>query len=122
MKKWLLDKLGLVTRAELAEVQRERDEYKKQTIALESRIAALELLTSRKTTKKRRWPAFLTGLWLLVIGVFVGVLVPKGESPQLQPDYANCISDARYNAPIAGNQYQELVNALYACEIYKVEE
>jgi len=33
-------------------------------------------------------------------------------------DYSSCIGSARYSSPIPDNQYQELVNALYACEIY----
>ena len=35
------------------------------------------------------------------------------------PDYPGCIGKARYENPIRGNQYQELVNALYACEVYR---
>jgi hypothetical protein len=34
------------------------------------------------------------------------------------PDYPSCIGKARYEAPIEGNQYQELVNALYSCGVY----
>ena len=36
----------------------------------------------------------------------------------MRTDYPGCIGKARYEAPIAGNQYQELVNALYACGVY----
>jgi hypothetical protein len=48
-------------------------------------------------------------------------LVVSRQQPQL--DYgslANCISDARHRHPLA-DQHQELVNALYACGVYKLE-
>jgi hypothetical protein len=46
------------------------------------------------------------------------VSLPDGSGGAVRTDYPGCIGKARFEAPIAGNQYQELVNALYACGVY----
>ena len=42
-----------------------------------------------------------------------------GRTHSASPDVPACIGKARYENPIRGNQYQELVNALYACGVYR---
>jgi hypothetical protein len=56
----------------------------------------------------------------VVVGLLVGGLaIPRAsDTPRLTRDYPGCIGKARYEEPIDGNQYQELVNALYACGVY----
>jgi hypothetical protein len=56
---------------------------------------------------------------MLAAGATLGALtLSVGQNTGLAPDYPGCIGQARYEAPIEGNQYQELVNALYACGVY----
>jgi hypothetical protein len=56
---------------------------------------------------------------VLAVGFGLGaVTLPDGSGGAVRTDYPGCIGKARYEAPIAGNQYQELVNALYACGVY----
>lgn len=70
--------------------------------------------------KPKRWPSVLAGIWLVVIGVVVGgAAVPHIHDRPTLSTVPACISKARYEHPIADNQYQELVNALYSCEVYK---
>jgi hypothetical protein len=43
-----------------------------------------------------------------------------GRTHTASSDVPACIGKARYEHPIAQNQYQELVNALYACGVYQL--
>ena len=48
-------------------------------------------------------------------------LLVSRQQPQVNyGSLASCISDARHRHPLA-DQHQELVNALYACGVYKLE-
>jgi len=67
------------------------------------------------------WRRTLAVSWLLIIGVLVGgVAVPHAnDRPSLAPDYTGCISSYSYQHRIPDNQFQTLVNALWACEVYQ---
>jgi len=133
VKKFILEKLDLVTRTEYLGVFVEKIHLEQSLLEaiqknreLEQRISALEvLMRPRKLTFRQRvfskWAVVITAFWLLAIGLFIGVIVPKADKPTLEPDYAACISQATYNNPIPENKYQELVNALYTCNVFKVE-
>ncbi len=52
--------------------------------------------------------------------VALGAFVLPGRTQGASPDVPGCIGKQRYEHPVAGNQYQELVNALYACGVYRL--
>ena len=96
----------------------ERDLWQQRA---ETALAALERTAQvpPQTRHSPRWATLLTAAWLVLAGLFIGVVVPKAEGPTLAPDRAACISQARYEHPVDGNQYQELVNALWDCEVFQ---
>ena len=69
------------------------------------------------------WVRLLGASWFVTIGLLVGgaALPRANDTPIIREDYAGCIGKARYEHPVTGNQYQELVNALYACDVYEGE-
>ena len=118
--------VGVVSRRELERVEHERDAWEARAHALASQLAVerSERIAERKQDPPRKspraiWASALTALWLILIGLFIGVVVPRAQGPTVLPDFAGCISKARYEHHIPGNQYQELVNALYTCQIYE---
>jgi hypothetical protein len=58
---------------------------------------------------------FLASLAIAAAAVHVAREPAKVDYSSL----AHCISEARYEHPL-GNQHQELVNAMYACGVYKL--
>jgi hypothetical protein len=67
---------------------------------------------------RRTRPLLAAGV--LAAAVAAGSLtLPTRTDGAAGPDYPGCIGKARYEAPVDGNQYQELVNALYACGVYQ---
>lgn len=107
-------RLPVVPRAELEVVRAEREEWRRRAEA-----------TSRAPEagpRSRRIRALVLAPFagcVLMVGIALGVAIVPGSSGGVaRPDYPGCIGRARYEAPIAGNQYQELVNALYACGVY----
>jgi hypothetical protein len=62
------------------------------------------------------------GFTFFVVSLAIaGAAVHLSRAPA-RVDYsalAHCISDARYQHPLS-DQHQELVNAMYACGIYKL--
>lgn len=102
-------------------ISRRRHELEVEKLRRALSDARAQLLELRLVAKpgRRRWPSLLAGAWLLVIGVILGgTAVPHAQNrPQIN-DAPACIGKARYQHPVHGNQYQELVNALYACGIY----
>jgi hypothetical protein len=105
----------LVLRSRLSAVEHERDEWRKRA------EAAAPPRTVYVVRRGRLRSRLLTASWLVTLGLLVGgVAVPRAnDAPVLREDYPGCIGRARYENPIAGNQYQELVNALYACDVYR---
>jgi hypothetical protein len=58
--------------------------------------------------------------FLASLAIAGGALQLSRQPPKL--DYstlADCISEARYEHPLS-DQHQELVNAMYACGVYKL--
>jgi len=83
-----------------------------------------QIVASAPKPEKRKIPkvnVVAIACWCLLLGGIVGAtLIPhNSDKPTLEKDYAECISKARYEHPIKNNQYQELVNALYTCGVYK---
>jgi len=109
-------RLPFVQRSELDLVRCEGDEWRRRA---ESGLRPGVVEAERPRTRRRmRWPGpvFAT----IVLAVALGAVTLPGRSGgAVRPDYAGCIGQARYEDPIEGNQYQELVNALYACGIYE---
>lgn len=115
----------LVSRKRLEQAEYERDLWQARAEALKAQldIERNERIAERKgdpPRKNPRWAAALMAIWLILIGLVIGVVVPKAQGPTLAGtgDLPACIGKARYEHPIKGNQYQELVNALYTCHIY----
>jgi hypothetical protein len=106
----------LVSRSKLSALEAERDEWRRRAEASPAR-AVRQYVVMRGP----RWARLLAAVWLVALGVLIaGVAIPEAnDRPALRPDYSGCIGKARYEAPITGNQYQELVNALYACGVYE---
>lgn len=77
-------------------------------------------IVDKKEKRRRKGVVLGFTTWAFVIGLLIGgSAIPQiNDDPVIQENYSECISQARYSDPIENNQYQELVNALYACEIY----
>jgi hypothetical protein len=103
----------------LCEIELERDEWRKRAEAAATRRPVREHVVKRGSRRVRA----LTASWLVTIGLLVGgAAIPRAnDAPTLREDYPACIGKARYEHPIQGNQYQELVNALYTCDVYGME-
>jgi hypothetical protein len=108
-------RLPVAARSELDTIRSERDEWRKRAESAPTPSAEYVVL------RRSGWAKVVSASWLLVLGLLVGgVAVPRAsDAPTLTSDYPGCIGKARYESPIAGNQYQELVNALYACGVYE---
>jgi ferric-dicitrate binding protein FerR (iron transport regulator) len=108
-------RLPFASRSELERARVEREEWRRRAeLPREERA----LPTPRPSPRRSRWPLPLVGS-LLALGLALGaVSLPDGSGGAVRTDYPGCIGKARFEAPIAGNQYQELVNALYACGVY----
>ena len=100
----------------IAEVELERDEWRRRAEAMASRTR-----TEYVIRRGRAWVRIVAASWLVTIGLLVGgAAIPRAnDAPTLSEDYPACIGKARYEHPIHGNQYQELVNALYTCDVYR---
>ena len=65
----------------------------------------------------------LVGFAFFAAGVVLACTALVLSRAEPAADYgplADCISDARYSQPLE-DRHQELVNALYACGVYKLE-
>lgn len=113
-------RLPVVPRSELERLRAERDAWRNRA---ELSLAVSHAPTVRRARRRRRpgaAQALLAGC-MLVSGVALGALtLAPSSGTALEPDYPGCIGKARYEEPIRGNQYQELVNALYACGVYEL--
>jgi ferric-dicitrate binding protein FerR (iron transport regulator) len=108
-------RLPVVSRSELERARSEREEWRRraQPRLLEETATAEPRRSGRRLG--RSLPLFLSSLLVFAVGLGAVTLPDRSAG---RPDYPVCIGQARYQEPIEGNQYQELVNALYACGIY----
>jgi len=103
--------------SELDAVRAERDAWRRRAEWVLREEPATERDVKRRSRGRVRrllGTSFLTVVVVLGAGLLFGRQQEAGA-----PDYPGCIGRARYEHPIQGNQYQELVNALYACEVYR---
>jgi len=103
--------------SELEAVRAERDAWRRRAEAVLREEPVTEWDVRRRSGGRVRrllGTSFLTVVFVLSAGLLLGRQDATGA-----PDYPGCIGKARYEHPIQGNQYQELVNALYACEVYR---
>ncbi len=111
--------LPVVQRSVLKLAHAEREEWRRRAeagLGPEPRVSRSRVRSPRRI----RRPARLVATSVLAAGAAVAVVTLPGRSGgAVRPDYAGCIGQARYQDPIESNQYQELVNALYACGVYK---
>ncbi len=113
-------RVPVVSRVEHEAVCAERDAWRLRAEAALTDVTGDEPPTAPPA---RRWRGRaarpLVATSLVAAGLAVGTLGLSGSSNAVSvPDYPGCIGKARYEEPIAGNQYQELVNALYRCGVY----
>ena len=111
-------KLPLTPSSEVDALRAERDAWRRRAESSlwgDSARTAPRLARSSKARLERLVATVLLGL-VMVVGAALLLGRQEGTRP---PDYPGCIGKARYENPIEGNQYQELVNALYACEVYR---
>jgi hypothetical protein len=109
-------KLQLTLGSELDALRAERDAWRRRA---ESSLRWDGLIVPRRATSSKARFERLTATVLLGLVMVVGAALLLGRQEGARPDYPGCIGKARYEHPIEGNQYQELVNALYACEVYR---
>jgi hypothetical protein len=104
--------------SELDALRRERDAWRRRAeSALHEETPEPGHGVVRRS--RRRLRRLLATSFLAVVGVLsAGLLFGRPGAAPL-PDYPECIGKARYEHPIQGNQYQELVNALYTCDVYR---
>lgn len=115
----------IARRSEIAQLEAETEAWKARAEAM---VAELALIRARQFDPppkpsldlRNKWPTVMRGAWILIIGIIVGGLaIPHHyDRPSLSPDLPTCIGQARYKHQIPDNQYQELVNALYSCDVY----
>jgi hypothetical protein len=110
-------RLPVSPRSELDALRRERDAWRRRAeSALHEETPEPEHGVVRRSRNRVR--RLLATSFLTVVAVLsAGLLFGQPGAARL-PDYPACIGKARYEHPIQGNQYQELVNALYSCEVY----
>ena len=110
-------KLQLTPSSEMDALRAERDAWRRRA---ESSLWRDATTVSRRTTSSKARFERLTATVLLGLVMVVGAALLLGRQDGTRPpDYPDCIGKARYENPIEGNQYQELVNALYACAVYR---
>ncbi len=106
----------LTRSSEINALRAERDAWRRRA---ESSLWRDARTVSRRATSSKARFERLTATVLLGLVMVVGAALLLGRQEGAGPDYPGCIGKARYENPIEGNQYQELVNALYACEVYR---
>ena len=111
-------RLPVSPRSELDALRRERDAWRRRAEwALHEETPEPERGVVRRSRIRIR--RLLATSFLAVVAVLgAGLLLGRPGGAARLPDYPACIGKARYEHPIHGNQYQELVNALYSCDVY----
>jgi ferric-dicitrate binding protein FerR (iron transport regulator) len=110
----------LVPHSEHARTRSELEEWRRRAESLLAAETAAPPSSrgARRGSRARRLGSVVTAS-VVTVAVAVGALLLPGRTHSASPDYSTCIGKARYERPIDGNQYQELVNALYACGVYR---
>ena len=113
-------RLPLAPRSEVELAQFELDEWRRRA---ESRLGeddppAHPSRPGRRRRRLRRLGSLLAAV-VVTGSVALASFAMPGRTHSASPDVPACIGKARYENPIRGNQYQELVNALYACGVYR---
>jgi hypothetical protein len=113
-------KLPIAPRSEVELAQFELDEWRRRA---ESKLGEEDPPTHSSRPTRRRSRARRLGSLLAAVVVTGSVALASfampGRTHSASPDVPACIGKARYQNPIRGNRYQELVNALYACGVYR---
>jgi hypothetical protein len=113
-------RLPIAPRSEVELAQLELVEWRRRA---ESRLGEDDLpaYSSRPGRRRRRLRRLGSLLAAVVVtgSVALASFAMPGRTHSASPDVPACIGKARYENPIRGNQYQELVNALYACGVYR---
>jgi ferric-dicitrate binding protein FerR (iron transport regulator) len=116
-------RLPLVPRSELSLAHSEVEEWRRRaeskSMLGEDDTRAPVSRHVRRRSRSRRLGQLLT-VFVVTAAVALGALLLPARTQSASPDYSGCIGKARYERPIEGNQYQELVNALYACGVYRL--
>lgn len=120
--------MDLFNRKKLAALQLDLVSAIENADQLTSDNTALRREISIMLYEQRRVPAprrskFFTAMaifWIFLVGLLVGgSAVPHvTDAPTLRPDYSACITTYTYENPLE-DRYQELVNALWACEVFE---
>ena len=111
--------LSVGPRSELDALREERDAWRRRAeLALHEEAHEIEHGVVRRSRIRLR-RLLTTSFLAVVLMLGAGLLLGRPGAARL-PDYPACIGKARYEHPIHGNQYQELVNALYSCDVYRV--
>jgi hypothetical protein len=113
-------KLPIAPRSEVELARFELDAWRRRA---ESRLGdgdppAHPSRPARRRSRARRLGSLLAAV-VVTGSVALASFAMPGRTHSASPDVPACIGKARYDNPIRGNQYQELVNALYACGIYR---
>ena len=113
-------KLPIAPRSEVELAQFELDEWRRRA---ESRLGEDDppARSSRPARGRRRLRRLGSLLAAVVVtgSVALASFAMPGRTHNASPNVPACIGKARYENPIRGNQYQELVNALYVCGVYR---
>lgn len=83
-----LGRFTIATRSEVERLERERDEWRLRAEAM-ARMAAAAAAPVRP--KRKLWATALSVVWILIIGVFIGGMVPHVHDA---PTLANSACDA----------------------------
>jgi len=113
-------KLPVAHRSEVELARFELDEWRRRA---ESKLGeedppAHSTRPARRGSRARRLGSLLAAV-VVTGSVALASFAMPGRTHSASPDVPACIGKARYENPIDGNQYQELVNALYACGVYR---
>ena len=113
-------RLPLVPRSERALARSEVAAWRRraESVLAEDVPARIER-PARRRSRVRRLGSVATATVVTAAIALVALTLPA-RTQSASPDYSTCIAKARYEHPIEGNQYQELVNALYACGVYQL--
>jgi cytochrome c-type biogenesis protein CcmH/NrfG len=111
-------RLQVTARSELDALRAERDAWRTRAESA-LRVSGRGNRRSRASRSRAGIDRFLATSLVAAIVVLGAVLLLGRQEAAGARDYPGCIGKARYEHPIEGNQYQELVNALYACEVYR---
>jgi hypothetical protein len=113
-------KLPIAPRSEVELAQFELDEWRRRAESSlgEDDPPAQSIRPARRRSRARRLGSLLAA-FVVTGSVALASFAMPGRTHSASPDVPACIGKARYQNPIRGNQYQELVNALYACGVYR---